>query len=761
MTATWHTSLLWLVACLILAPALRAQPRPYIGFVYPPGGQQGTSVQIRLGGQNLDGVHAATLTGPGVTARVVEFHRRLNNQEIQLLRDQLKELKRAPQTAAVRAESGPSTSAAPSMMAPIDPDPDPDAPGRAQEGAASDLIARIEKRTREFVQTPACAAIATVTTIEVAIAPDAEPGEREIRLVTPRGASNPLPFHVGQLPEYIRTPMPTTPRQVLGKEAQALRKRPAGEVEERIVVPCIVNGQIAAGEINRYRFEARQGQRLVISTLGRQLIPFIADAVPGWFQPVIVLYDATGKEVAYADDDRFNPDPTILCEAPKDGEYVLAVHDGIYRGREDFVYRITIGEVPFLTSVFPLGARAGEPAEIRMAGWNLDDTRLSRPATDAAPGIEWLTATRGGLRSNRMPFARDTLPETFEQPSDNDTPDQAQKVTLPIIVNGRIERPGDLDVFAFVADSNETIVAEVQARRLDSPLDSMIKLTDADGTVLAFNDDFEDLTFGAKTHHADSRLMVTVPSDGRYFLHLGDTARQGGDDYGYRLRLSQPQPDFALRVVPSSIGLRSKSTAALTVHARRTDGFGGPIRLALDNPPDGFSSQPVTLSSTQTVARLTVRSSGGPTGMPVDLSVVGKAKIGGREVTRRAVPAEDMMQAFLWRHLVPASDLKAVVSVPAAATRPDRLVQTRPQPSKTTNALDVAMTNAATNALAAINPVGATNAPVAAAGATPAAPKFTRQQIAGRLRQLRMLREERLLTDQFYQAKVAECEVAQ
>ena len=59
MTATWHTSLLWLVACLILAPALRAQPRPYIGFVYPPGGQQGTSVQIRLGGQNLDGVHAA------------------------------------------------------------------------------------------------------------------------------------------------------------------------------------------------------------------------------------------------------------------------------------------------------------------------------------------------------------------------------------------------------------------------------------------------------------------------------------------------------------------------------------------------------------------------------------------------------------------------------------------------------------------------------------------------------------------------------
>ncbi|HRZ36449.1 MAG TPA: hypothetical protein P5534_08790 [Candidatus Paceibacterota bacterium] len=727
MTGNWRTSLPWLIACLILAPALRAQPRPYIGFVYPAGGQQGGSVQIRLGGQNLDGVHAATVTGAGVTARVVEFHRRLNNQEVQLLREQLKELKGAP----------------------------------AQEEEASDLIARIEKRTREFVQTPACAAIATVTTIEVAIAPDAEPGEREIRLVTPRGASNPLPFHVGQLPEHTRKPMPTTPRQVLGKEAQALRKRPAGEVEERIVVPCVVNGQIASGEINRYRFEARRGQRLVISTLGRQLIPFIADAVPGWFQPVIALYDATGKEVVYADDDRFNPDPTILYEAPEEGEYVLAIHDSIYRGREDFIYRITIGEVPFLASIFPLGAPAGSSPEIRMAGWNLDDARLSRPATDAGPGLEWLTATRAGLRSNRVPFALDTLPETFEQPSDNDTPNQAQEVALPIIVNGRIERPGDLDAFAFFARSNETIVAEVQARRLDSPLDSVIKLTDANGTVLAFNDDFEDLTFAAKTHHADSRFMVTVPSDGRYVLHLGDTARQGGEDYGYRLRLSPPHPDFALRVVPSSIGLRPRSTATLTVHARRTDGFTGPIRLALDSPPDGFSSQPVTLSSTQTVARLTVRNSGAATGMPVGLSVVGKARIGGREVTRRAVPAEDMMQAFLWRHLVPATDLKAVVSNPAAATRPDRLAQTRPQPSKTTNALEVAMISGATNALAAVNPVGGTNVAAAASGAAPAPPKFTKQQIAGRLRQLRLLHEDGLLTDRFYQAKVAECEAAQ
>ena len=49
-----------------------------------------------------------------------------------------------------------------------------------------------------------------------------------------------------------------------------------------------------------------------------------------------------------------------------------------------------------------------------------------------------------------------------------------------------------------------------------------------------------------------------LPADGTYYVHIGDTARNGGEEYAYRLRISAPRPDFALRVVPSSIGLRSK-----------------------------------------------------------------------------------------------------------------------------------------------------------------------------------------------------------
>ena len=90
--------------------------------------------------------------------------------------------------------------------------------------------------------------------------------------------------------------------------------------------------------------------------------------------------------------------------------------------------------------------------------------------------------------SNAMPFAVDTLPECFEK-EPNDQPSSAQRLTLPVIVNGRIDKPDDWDVFCFEGRGGSEIVAEVYARRLNSPLDSVLKLTDADGQQLAFNDD--------------------------------------------------------------------------------------------------------------------------------------------------------------------------------------------------------------------------------------------------------------------------------
>lgn len=735
----------------LAAPArAQAQVRPYIGFAYPAGAQQGATVNIRLGGQGLDGVHSIRVTGSGVTAKITDFYRRLNNQEMQLLNEQISSLRR--QTMSASSKAALKVAEQTDMMADnqMEPMAAKEENAEAEKEAARDMIQKIEKRTLEFVQNPACAAIASLVLVDITVAPDAEPGEREIRVITERGVSNPLPFHVGQVPEVSKKPMKTAVQQVLGKESQALRKRPANEAEETITPPCTVNGQIASAEVNRYRFTAAKGQRLVITTLGRQLVPFIADAVPGWFQPVLALYDANGKEVAYSDDYTFKPDPTIFYEVPQDGEYVFTIRDSLYRGREDFVYRITIGQLPVVTSIFPLGGPSDAPAKPQLKGWNLQELEPEPVPRGTQPGIHLLTAESKtkGLVSNPFPYAVDKLPECLEKEPNNE-PSKAQAVTLPIIINGRIDRPDDIDVFAFTGKAGEHVIAEVMARRLDSPLDSVIKLTDQSGKLIAFNDDHEDLAAGLNTHHADSYFSVRLPADGTYYLHLADTARQGGETYGYRLRLSAPQPDFELRVVPSSLSLRIRTSGALTVYAMRKDGFAGPIKLGLRAPPNGLSAAPITISSTQTIAKLSIRAGATSRRQPVNVTVVGKAMIGDKEVEHVAVPAEDRMQAFLWRHLVPAKDLPVLVFDPDYRPEPKRVPPERPAP--------VASTPPAT----ATNVVASTNTTGTASNAVANRPRFTKQQVAGRLRQLRLLYEEDMLTDDFYAQKVAECEAVQ
>ena len=144
--------------------------------------------------------------------------------------------------------------------------------------------------------------------------------------------------------------------------------------EMKVTLPCTMNGQIAPGEMNRYRFQAKKGQRLVICAQARDLVPYVADGVPGWFQAVMRLTDDKGNELAYNDDFRSNPDPLLYYEVPEDGEYVLTINEALFRGRESFVYRITIGELPFVTSIFPLGGRVGEPHAVKLKGWNLAGT---------------------------------------------------------------------------------------------------------------------------------------------------------------------------------------------------------------------------------------------------------------------------------------------------------------------------------------------------------------------------------------------------
>jgi len=653
----WHI-VLWLGALLAVAPDVYAQRPPFaqgdphVGYAYPAGGQQGTTFEVAVGGQYLDGVANVVVSGDGVEATVAKYKKPLTQKQINDLRQKVQEARKRMQAQGNGRRK-------------------PGEPGGFQSfvriaeelGVSAEELRELAELRRKLndPKQQMNPQIAETVTLQVTLAPDAKPGQREIRLRTASGLSNPIYFHVGQLPEY--------------HETEPNDKTPDTGIEEPL--PVVINGQVMPGDVDRFRFQARKGERLVVAASARELIPYLADAVPGWFQATLALYDASGKEVAYADDYRFDPDPVMYYEIPEEGQYVLEIKDAIYRGREDFVYRITVGEVPFVTSVFPLGGRDGDRRAVELTGWNLPVDKLTLDADNRGPGVRPITVLKEERISNRVQFAIDMLPECLEQESNNE-PGSAQRVKPPLIVNGRIDRPGDRDVFCFECRAGGQIFAEVKARRLNSPLDSVLKLTDAKGRQLAVNDYHEDKAAGLTTHHADSRLSVTIPEDGLYYLHLGDTQHKGSAAHGYRLHINAQRPDFELRVVPSSINARAGTTVPITVYALRRDGFSDDITLKLKDAPPGFALSGGWVPANQDKVRLTLTVPTIPQEEPFRLSLEGRAVIQGREARREAVPAEDMMQAFIYRHLVPAEDLMVAVAGGRRFRAPLKLVEKKP-----------------------------------------------------------------------------------
>ena len=158
---------------------------------------------------------------------------------------------------------------------------------------------------------------------------------------------------------------------------------------------------------------------------------------------------------------------------------------------------------------------------MQVTGWNLPVATVTQDDRNLAPGTYPLWVRTETNVSNRLPFAVDTLPEVTSKEG-NHSQSTAQPVTLPVIVNGRIEKPGQWDVFRFHGRAGDEVVAETIARRLDSPLDSVLKLTDAAGKQLAFNDDFEDKGAGLQTryrrflaHRQAARGRRVLPLRGR------------------------------------------------------------------------------------------------------------------------------------------------------------------------------------------------------------------------------------------------------
>ncbi len=180
-------------------------------------------------------------------------------------------------------------------------------------------------------------------------------------------------------------------------------------------------------------------------------------------------------------------------------------------------------------------------------------------ASDAPLGIQQVRVYDATGMSNPRYFCVGAYPEMLEK-EPNDSLKDCPKVTLPITVNGRIEKESDRDGVTFHASVGQTVVCEVQALRIlghigDSWLKGFMEICDARGNVLASSDGTSD-----DYYRWDPLIAFESTQDGDYTVFYRDLNWRGDQMAVYRLTLG---------VVPHAIGIfplggqRGKTAAIL------------------------------------------------------------------------------------------------------------------------------------------------------------------------------------------------------
>src|SRR5438445_1522565 len=178
-------------------------------------------------------------------------------------------------------------------------------------------------------------------TFIVTIATNVTPGVYEARVVGRFGISNPRSFVAGDLPEASA---PTT------------NSSPANAAA--IPLGTIINGHSEANAFSFYKFTARKGQRILIECQARE--------IDSRMDAALILYDAAGKELQ-----RNRSGGLLDFAAPADGEYRFKLYDFLFRGGEEYFYRLAAGTGPHIDFIFPPSGLAGTKGKYLLYGRNL------------------------------------------------------------------------------------------------------------------------------------------------------------------------------------------------------------------------------------------------------------------------------------------------------------------------------------------------------------------------------------------------------
>jgi hypothetical protein len=400
--------------------------------------------------------------------------------------------------------------------------------------------------------------------LTVEVAPDCRLGEHIIQLRTRSGISDYRPFFVGALPSLDE------------KEPNSSFDEP-----QPVDMNVCVAGVLQNEDADYFQFHATKGQRISVEVEGIRL-------GQAFFDPFLAILDENRFELASVDDTVLaKQDCFLSIVAPQDGQYTILLRETSYRGANNCRYRLHIGTFPRPTVAYPAGGKRGEQLKVRFLGDGAGpiERDVVVPTDPQAPQ-EQLIEDDGGVTPSAVPFRAFSEGNILEA-EPNDAFDASTVAELPLALNGRLEKPADVDFFKFNAKKGQVWEIECYARRIGSPVDPVINVYNAGKGHLAGNDD---------SRGQDSYLRWQVPEDGEYYIRIRDHLNQGGETYVYRVEFTPVVPSLKLRIPRVDRYSQRRQTIVVPrgnrygtlILATRAD-FRGPVEVSSEGLIPGVS----------------------------------------------------------------------------------------------------------------------------------------------------------------------------
>ncbi len=399
---------------------------------------------------------------------------------------------------------------------------------------------------------------------KIKIAADVKLGEHSFRVITASGVSDLRLFYV--------TPFPLV---------EKVKDKDHPDAALVVALGTTAYGHTPGESQDRFEVELKKGQRLGVEVIGARL------QTQNIYDPHLTIAKADGTLLAEVDDCAFSrQDPATSVVAPEDGKYILTVKDATNSGPGECHYLLNVGTFPRPLVAYPAGGNVGEDLKVKLIGdaaGPLDRTiKLA-----AAPANRFDIFPEDGQpapQPNRLRVS--PFPNVLEaEPNEDIAHAVPTDKALPLALNGIIQTVGDVDHFKISAKKDQDFDVKVWARRLRSPLDSVLTIWNMQGGQVAANDDDGNI---------DSGIRWKVPADGEYVIKVEDKLGRGGPDYVYRVEIAPVAPSFTTwlpEMVQNSnqerraIVVAKGNRYATLVRIKRWDVGGDAIMEAVDLPP--------------------------------------------------------------------------------------------------------------------------------------------------------------------------------